>query len=289
MAARGEELTRKIEDTVREAVERMVSDIRSSIDDVRVAVNQQLDAASQSVQADAKSLSLRSHLTTILDEIEAPAAPVVPPVAVDAARLRAAIRTVETGKSQVEILNALLEQSRSFGSRAALFILKGEAFAGWKGSGFTAHGANDEAIKRLTIPVAEVPSLRRVHDEETVVATGGREITDRIDAAAADRALLIPMVIKDKVAAMLYVDTMAGEEKTFDRPALELLVFATGLLIDTLPIRKKIPSPTLSAEEGEATVVMAPEAPPAAEATQLAPPPPPRPAAAPAAGARPMV
>jgi hypothetical protein len=56
------------------------------------------------------------------------------------------------------------------------------------------------------------------------------------------------MVIKDKVAAAVYVDAVGEGMPKFDQPAIELLVFTTGLLVDTLAIRKKIPSPSLSGE-----------------------------------------
>ncbi len=62
------------------------------------------------------------------------------------------------------------------------------------------------------------------------------------------RAILVPMVIKDKVAAAVYVDAVEGETSKLDRASIEILVFTTGLLVDTLAIRKKIPSPALSDE-----------------------------------------
>ena len=58
------------------------------------------------------------------------------------------------------------------------------------------------------------------------------------------------MVIKDKVAATVYVDATEEDLDKLDVSSLELLVFTTGLLIDTLAIRKKIPSPSLT-EAGE--------------------------------------
>ena len=52
MAVKGEEVASSIDAQVRESIERMVGEIRSSIEDVRVAVDSQLKAALQSVQAD---------------------------------------------------------------------------------------------------------------------------------------------------------------------------------------------------------------------------------------------
>jgi len=108
---------------------------------------------------------------------------------------------------------------------------------------------------------------------------------------------MIPMVIKDKVAAAMYVDAL--EPNKLNQNALELLVFATGLLIDTMPFRKKVPSPSLSRDEADVTmlteepfadVTVALSAEPPAR--PAAPPPraaavPPRPAPSPAAPLRP--
>jgi hypothetical protein len=288
MAARGNDVALAIEAKIREAVEKMVGDIRSSIDDVREAVNQQLQAALQSVQADANALSFRPTLEKTLDEFEssivadAPAASPAEPVAAaapaepvaDASRVKRAVQAVERGKTQVEVLNALLEQALQFGSRAALLILKGDSFAGWKGMGFGRTGGNDEAIKRFTSTPGGVPELDRVIREETVVSWDGGSLSAKLAASAPTHAVLVPMVIKDKIAAALYVDQMADDSGSIDLSSIELLVFTTGLLIDTLAIRKKIPSPSLS-DSGIADV------PPQATAP-AAPAPTPRPAPSPA-------
>jgi len=74
----------------------------------------------------------------------------------------------------------------------------------------------------------------------------------------------VPMVIKDKVAAAVYVDATEEGAANFDAASIEILVFTTGLLIDTLSIRKKIPSPSLTEAEEE-TPAPAPPPPPAPE------------------------
>jgi hypothetical protein len=288
MAARGNDVALAIESKIREAVEKMVGDIRSSIDDVRDAVNQQLQAALQSVQADANALSFRSDLEKTLGEFESsitadqPAAIEAAPVAAapapaaaapDASRVKRAIQAVERGKTQVEVLNALLEQALQFGSRAALLILKGDSFAGWKGMGFGRTGGNDDAITRFTSPPGSVPELDRVVRDETVLTRDGASLATRLGASEPAFAVLVPMVIKDKIAATLYVDQMADDDSAIDLNSIELLVFTTGLLIDTLAIRKKIPSPSLS-DSGATAPAPAPAPKPAPVAT-------PRPAPAP--------
>ncbi|HVS30475.1 MAG TPA: hypothetical protein VMS98_03375 [Thermoanaerobaculia bacterium] len=286
MAVRGEEVASSIEAHVREEVERMVGEIRSSIDDVRTAVDQQLKAALQSMQADVKSLSFLPHIQKSIAEL-APASPAAAKTA-DATRVKRAIQEVERGKSQVDVLNALLEQCLHFGSRAALLILRGETFSGWKGAGFAAYGGSDETIKRFNAAPGAVPQLDDVLRQERVVEWDGANLAGRFGVAAPDRAILVPMVIKDKVAAAIYVDADAKDRDKLDLSSIQLLVFATGLLVDTLAIRKKIPSPSLS-DESSAAAPKTSESTAAFSAAQIQEAttalPPPRPAPRPAAPA----
>ncbi len=277
MAVKGEEVASSIDAQVRESIERMVGEIRSSIEDVRVVVDSQLKAALQSVQADVNSISFLPQIQKSVADLEESLAAQTPPVAggTGAGRVKTAIQSIERGKSQVDVLNALLEQCLEFGSRAALLILRGETFSGWKGVGFSAHGGNDEMIKRFNAAPGLIPELDRVLRNEQVVEWDGENLATRLGVGNSARAMLVPMVIKDKVAAAVYVDATEDATARFDTDAIELLVFTTGLLVDTLAIRKKIPSPSLRATEPgmTATRVSAP-APPPPQAAAPAPPPP---------------
>ena len=274
MAVKGEEVAGAIDAGVRESMERMVAEIRSSIEDVRTAVDSQLKAALQSVQADVNSVVFLPQIRKSVEELEASwaAEAAAAPSGAGAARVKAAVQTIERGKSQVDILNSLLEQSLEFGSRAALLILRGDTFSGWKGAGFSAHGGNDDAIKRFNAAPGLIPELDRVLRDEQVVEWDGRNLATRFSVGESERAVLVPMVIKDKVAAAVYVDAVAADVKKFDSDAIELLVFTTGLLVDTLAIRKKIPSPSLRSGEGAAEPRAATETPRAPAPQPAAPP-----------------
>jgi hypothetical protein len=272
MAVRGEEVASSIEAHVRESIERMVSEIRASIEDVRVVVDSQLKAALQSVQADVNSINFAPHIQKSVAELEQSfeddkaAAPPPPAAVADATRVKEAIQSVERGRSQVDILNALLEACLQFGSRAALLILRGETFSGWKGVGFSAHGGNDEMVKRFNAAPGLIPQLDRVLRDEQVVIWDGANLATRLGVGAPAHAMLVPMVIKDKVAAAVYVDATEEDAAKFDHSSIEILVFSTGLLIDTTAIRKKIPSPSLSeAAEEPAAPTPPPPPPPAPE------------------------
>lgn len=283
MAVRGEEVAGSIEAHVRESIERMVSEIRSSVEDVRGVVDSQLKAALQSIQADVNAVSFLPFVQKSISELEEAFAAAKPAAAAagDGGRLKRAVQVVEQGKSQVDVLNALLEQCLEFGSRAALLILRGETFSGWKGVGFAAHGGNDEMIKRFNAAPGLIPQLDEVLRNERVALWDGVNLSTRFGVGASERAILVPMVIKDKVAAAVYVDAVAEESAKLDPASIELLVFTTGLLVDTLAIRKKSPSPSLSSDKAAAAqqprpaaaapqprpAPPAPESPPSAEST----------------------
>src|SRR5437867_10075117 len=112
MAVRGDEVASSIDAHVREAIEKMVGEIRSSVEDVREAVDSQLKAALQSVQADVNAITFLPHIRkqiAALEESIQPepvAAPVIaPPAPVsagpDASLVKRAVQAVERGKSQV--------------------------------------------------------------------------------------------------------------------------------------------------------------------------------------------
>lgn len=278
------DVAQELESQIREAIERMVADIRSSIDDVREVVDKQLQAALQSVQADANTTSFRTILDRALADLK-PAEPAAPASAPRASRVKRSVQAIEKGRSQVEVLNALMEETLQFGSRAALLILKGDSFAGWKGIGYERFGVDDESIKRFNAAPGVVAELDRVLREEQSIDWTGDSFARRLAIEAPAMTLAVPMVIKDKIAAAMVVEVAPDDVDRFDRDAIELLVFTTGLLIDTLAIRRRIPSPSLSrAEAGSETASVpppAPTAPPPARQAPAAPVPPPAPAVAP--------
>jgi hypothetical protein len=282
MAVRGDEVAGSIEAHVRDAMEKLVGEIRSSIEDVREVVDSQLKAALQSVQADVNAVSFLPHIQKSLGEFEAGITASIPPPpppaqkAANVSHVKQAVQAVERGKSQVDILNALLDQCLTFGSRAAMLILRGETFSGWKGVGFTAAGGNDEQVKRFNAAPGLIPELDRVLRNEQVVTWDGANLSTRLGVPASTNAILVPMVIKDKIAAAVYVDAIEADAAKLDPSSLELLVFTTGLLIDTITSRKKTPSPSLN-DDGESVTAPQATAAPAPPPRPTPPPPPARP------------
>jgi hypothetical protein len=179
---------------------------------------------------------------------EAPA-PAAPAAARAGVLPIAAARALDEAANQVDVLNKYLELSRAWSSRAALLIARGEALAVWKAIGFTGHGGSDEAARRASVSAAGNPALIRVLGGVAVELAAGNEVSRQLSASDASRAVLIPMVVKEKISGALYADCVPAEEAAFDPEAIGLLTYVAGLVVDRLATRKLKPAPALKTPE----------------------------------------
>ena len=153
-----------------------------------------------------------------------------------AASLVQAVATVHAGSTQKEILRALLDAGSAYGSRVALFVVKAGAAHGWQGRGFR----NDEAVKDFPLEMAAGPVA---HAYQNRVVTPGniaemdRRFVERFSGPENEQVLVLPLVLKDKVAALLYAD--GGSNNLLEAAALELLVMATSSWLEVVSLRKQ--------------------------------------------------
>ncbi len=184
----------------------------------------------------------------------APAAAVSGSLAIDAAR------TLDSASNQVEVLHKYLELARHHASRAVLLIARGESLGVWKAIGFSDHGGSDETVRRVALSLGEGSPLARVMNGEPVTLSAGNPISAQLGSGDATRAVLIPMVVKEKVSGALYADCVAAEESAFDAGSLGFLTYLAGLVVDRLATRKLKPAPALQ-EARAASPAAAEEAP----------------------------
>ena len=155
-----------------------------------------------------------------------------------AAALLQAVSAIHAGTTQKEILRALLESTAGYSGRAALFVIKAGSATGWQGRAFD----NNEDLKDFSLDVnSGAPA--RVLQSRVVVAAGASEMDPRFisqfGAPAEDQVLLLPLRLKDKVAALVYADAGTRAGGAIDAPALELLVSATSAWLEVASLRKQ--------------------------------------------------
>jgi hypothetical protein len=167
-----------------------------------------------------------------------------------------AVSSIHAGTTQKEILRALLDAGSAHASRLALFVVKGGNATGWQGRGF----GDDEAIKDFALDMSAGPVAHSYQNRVVApanMAEMDRRFIDRFNGPENEQILVLPLVLKDKVAALLYAD--GGSEALLDAPSLELLVMATSSWLEVTSLRKQSQKDT-----AEAAVPPAPaDAPPA--------------------------
>jgi hypothetical protein len=154
------------------------------------------------------------------------------------AELARAVAEIQAGTSQREILRALLDTSSRYAARVALFVVKGSHATGWQARGF----ANSDAIKDFALDERSPAVVRAVGDR--VVATAIHTDLDprflhEFGTPASGEGRVLPLILKDKVAALIYADRGTDEAGPFDAGALDLLVLSTGAWLEVNALRKQ--------------------------------------------------
>lgn len=185
------------------------------------------------------SAQLRSDIVRrVMEEIAAQPQPEpAAPSGANSAELARAVAEIQLGTSQKEILKALLDNSARFASRAALFVVKGGIATGWQGRGF-----RNEAVKDFALD-GNTPAVARAIGDRVVVSAPASDLDARFvqefGAPASGEARFLPLVLKDKVAALVYADAGSDGVGQLDTGSLELLVLSTGAWLEITSLRKQ--------------------------------------------------
>ncbi|MBK8594259.1 MAG: hypothetical protein IPP07_07355 [Holophagales bacterium] len=251
---------------------------KSQLADTRNEINELISKASESIPAQAKHLFPEDLMAALLEDAVPPAPPperiverivekVVETVTVsvpgpagasDWGLVKGSISSIEGARTQVDVLTRFLTEAQVHSSRAALLVLRNEKLSGWKALGFDASGGRDDAVKSLDIGTGDDPFLEAcIKAEKPTLALPPAEdspLRRALGGHPPARTLLVPMVIRDRIAGVLCADELPGEEGRLNEAALEVLTFVTGLSVDLLAARKKIPSPALTPRGEEIAV-----------------------------------
>ncbi len=174
----------------------------------------------------------------VLDEVQPHLGGSSAAIGSTAADLLHAVTAIHAGTTQKEILRALLEATAGYCGRAALFVIKSGSATGWQGRGFD----NNDDLKDFSLDMTgRAPA--QVLQSRAAASAGTAEMDPRFisqfGAPAQDQVLLLPLRLKDKVAALVYADAGTGAGGKMDAAALELLVSATSAWLEVASLRKQ--------------------------------------------------
>jgi hypothetical protein len=190
---------------------------------------------------------VETHTTQLRDEIvrrvkkeigDAPSAETTSASSALTANLASAVAEIQLGTTQREILRALLDGCARYAARVALFVVRGENATGWQGRGFS----SSDAVKDFALNVNAPAVVRAVSDRVVVEAQTAdldAHFLQDFGAPSSGQARLLPLVLKDKVAALVYADGGTESATSLDAGALELLVLSASAWLEVNSLRKQ--------------------------------------------------
>jgi hypothetical protein len=155
-----------------------------------------------------------------------------------AAHLLKAISSIHAGTTQKEILRSLLDSTVLYCGRAALFVIKAGTATGWQGRAFS----NSDDIKDFSLDVTSGVAAAVMQSRKASLGSSGEldsQFVSQFGAPADDQVLLLPLLLKDKLAALVYTDAGTHAGASMDAAALELLVTATSAWLEVASLRKQ--------------------------------------------------
>jgi hypothetical protein len=205
-------------------------------DELRRAVEHAVAQALQAQMPQLQSQIVQQVLEALPARLSESSAAHAPAGASDSSALVQAVAAIHAGSSQKEILRALLDAGSGYCSRIALFVVKAGAASGWQSRGF----GDEEVVKDFALDLSAGPVAHTYQNRVATpgnIAEMGRKFVKEFGSPANEQVLVLPLALKDKVAALVYAD--GGDIGKLDQDALELLVVATSAWLEVTSLRKQ--------------------------------------------------
>ncbi len=162
------------------------------------------------------------------------------------------VRRIRSVESVTGIAEALVETAAGFAGRCALFIHKGERLLGFRMSGQDeGQGEEQSSFESLEVPLVSATALTHAVETRHAVIAGGnpadlsQDVVRLFGLTEEDRAHLFPIVLRDKVLAVLYAD--GGKTgRPVEPAAIEILTSVAEAWLEAVGTRKK---PVVEREE----------------------------------------
>jgi hypothetical protein len=221
--------------TIRDHGSLSMADQNDKQNEIRQSVEQAVAKALQAHLPQLQSQIVQQVLDALPAQ-ELPTAATEAPAHADSIALVEAVSSIHAGSTQKEILRALLDAGSGYCSRIALFVVKAGAATGWQARGF----GDEESVKDFPLDLTAGPTA---HSYQNRVATPGNitemgtPFAEHFGRPSNEQVLVLPLALKDKVAALVYAD--GGDVDKLDPAALELLVIATSSWLEVISLRKQ--------------------------------------------------
>ncbi len=155
-------------------------------------------------------------------------------------KLKASIAEVDKGTSLSEVLTYLVNEVSQYVDRAGMFIVKGTSAIGWYARGIE----QPDLIKQINVPLNGDTVFRIVHNSRHALrghvshSPGTAQALARLGGQP-QGVLAVPLILRDKLAAILYCDSSLEEIPPANADVIEVLVLYAAKVIDLISLAPK--------------------------------------------------
>ena len=274
-------MSKELENSLFESIQTYLDERLKSIDEQLAKLQSDFNeglahareaAASSSVQDTPLSSAISAHLQTAREQKLSGGTP-VPAAPADLSGLRRGIDELKDQRTQSDVLSTLLRNAAQFADRAVLFVIKGDQAIAWRKCE-AQDQRNLQTISGVAVPLSGntvVSQAARSHSAETASGTRSEDsvLIEQLRGEAQQLAAL-PLTVRGKVVAVLYVDSAWPHQDAIQLDALNVLTQVGGMAVELAsPRAARVPQATAPAVEAAQPVEAAPvEAARPAEAAQ---------------------
>lgn len=270
-------MSEELENSLQQAIESYLGKRLAAIDEQLNRLQNDFDAAFQrlressateSLDASPLSAAIFAHLQAARAQKLSGAMPDQGQTAGDLPAIKRAVEQIERQQTHSDILGSLLTAAAQFAERAALFVIRNEQAIGWRECE-ASDPANLEMIGGVSLSLKADTLVGRAANSQTAQSgfAGSRSNEDSllIDQLGGDPQSMAaaPLVVRGRVVAVLYADSVSPEANAVNVDALELLVrvaaMAVSLASAPRPIAEKQAEPQAVAPVPEPVPEPAPE------------------------------
>jgi hypothetical protein len=231
----GDELKAKALALVSQQMANWVVEIQKQIQQHQANLVASLDGLQETVARYDEKIDegqIEAELLQVLAQTP-PAGPAGPGVE----RLKASILAIEKGASLSEVLTYLVNEVLQYVDRAVMFIVKGTNVIGW-----AARGVHPpDAARAISVPLSADTVFRIVQHAKHALrghishSPGTAQVLARLGGNP-QGVLAIPLILRDKLAAILYCDTSQEEVPPQVADQIEIMVLFASRTIDLLSL-----------------------------------------------------
>ena len=159
-------------------------------------------------------------------------------------QLHEIVTNIDAAQSQTEVLEALLTGTAGFASRGLLFLTREDGLQGWGGQGFDTPEGH---LQEIHLDYGSDTAWAELAQGRGTVKMSGEacmELCQSVDGSAPEEGVLIPLVLRDRLAAALYADRLE-EHSPYLLAMLQLLTYVVGQALESLPMRQRSSTATL--------------------------------------------